>query len=151
MYMAKQEFIQESEMHNIPCDFEIQTDYLIPARRTSVKKNKICRLLDFAIEPQSEQKKINKSLDLFRPLKKKLWNMRLMVILTVFGAPGMVPKGLVKSQEEQEIKQRKETIQTAALFRYLAESWRPVKTCRSDFSENLPGTTDVKKSQGVKD
>ncbi len=42
-----------------------------------------------------ESKKIDKYLDLARKLKK-LWNMKVMVILIVIGALGMVPKALGK-------------------------------------------------------
>ena len=42
--MHKPESVLENETHKILCDFEIQTDHLIPARRpdlTIVKKKRI--------------------------------------------------------------------------------------------------------------
>ena len=54
-------------------------------------------------------------LDLARELKK-LWNMKVTVIL-VISALGMIPKGLIKRQEELEIGGQVETIQTIALLR----------------------------------
>ena len=37
------------EMHNLFCDFEIQTGHLIPARRPDLVrvKTKLCRIVDF--------------------------------------------------------------------------------------------------------
>ena len=43
--------------------------------------------------------------------------MKTMVIPIVIGTLGIIPKGLVKGQEDLEIRGRVETIQTIALFR----------------------------------
>ena len=47
---------------------------------------------------------------------KKLWNMKVTVILIVVGALGTVTKGLVKGLKELVIKARVEIIQSTALL-----------------------------------
>ena len=56
-------------------------------------------------------------MDLARELKKKLWNMKVTAIPIVTSALGTVPKGLVKGQEDLEIRGKVETIQTTAILR----------------------------------
>ena len=63
-----------------------------------------------------ESKKKDKYLDLARELKK-LWNMKVTVILIVIGAPDTVTKGLVQGLDDLEITGRVETIQHSAFFR----------------------------------
>ena len=58
----------------------------------------------------------NKYLDLARELKK-LWNMKVTIILIVTGAFGTVTKGLFKGLEDLEVGGRVETIQTTALLK----------------------------------
>ena len=73
-----------------------------------------------------ECEKRDKYLDLARELKK-LWNMKVTIIPIVIGAFGTVTKGLLKGQEDLEVGDRVETIQTTALLKwpeYLEESWR---------------------------
>ena len=43
-------------------------------------------------------------IDLARELKRKLWNMKVMVTLIVIGELGTIPKGLVKGLEDLEIR-----------------------------------------------
>ena len=69
----------ENDSHKLLWDFNIQTDHLIPARRSElilINKNKrICKIVDFAvladqrINPKESEKK-DKYLDLDRELKK---------------------------------------------------------------------------------
>ena len=51
--MHSSESVLEYKTHKIPWDLEIQTDYLIPARRADLvlinKKKRICYLVDLAI------------------------------------------------------------------------------------------------------
>ena len=54
--------------------------------------------------------------DLARELKK-LWYLRVIVILIVIGALGTVTKGLIQGLVDLEIRGRVETIQTKALLR----------------------------------
>ena len=82
------------------------------------KKNNSYRLVDFAV-PANHREKIKESkkyLDLARE-HKKLWNMKLIVILIVIGAIGIMPKGLEKRQEELDIRGRTETKETIELWR----------------------------------
>ena len=64
---------------------------------------------------QGSQKK-DKYLDLDRELKK-LWNMKVTIVLTVSGALGKITKGLSKGLEDLEFGGGVETIQTTALLR----------------------------------
>ena len=78
--------------------------------------------IDFAVPTDhrvklEESKKRDKHLDLTRKRKKKLWNMKVMVILIVTGALSTVTKGLIKGLEDLEIRGQEETIQTTALLR----------------------------------
>ena len=77
--------------------------------------------MDFAIRADhivklKESKKKDKYLHLARE-QKKLWNMKVTVLLTVNAALGTVSKGLVQRLEELEIRGRVEPIQTTELLR----------------------------------
>ena len=98
-----------------------------------------------------DSEKVNKYLNLARE-QKLSWNMKLMMILTVIGALGMVPKGLRKRLEELEISGRIETIQTTALRSARIEEFRrPEKIyCHSDCNERPPVKTSEKNSQSRK-
>ena len=94
-----------TENHKNLLDYEIKTDHLIPARRPDLvlinKKKRMCQLVDFAVPADhrvklKENEKMNKYLDLARELKR-LWNMRVKVILIVVGALGTVPINLEKN------------------------------------------------------
>ena len=63
---------------------------------------------------QKESEKKDKYIDLARELLK-LWDMKLTLILIVIGALGTVTKGLIKGQEELEIRGQVETTKTTAL------------------------------------
>ena len=63
-----------------------------------------------------EYEKRDNCLNLARELKK-LWHMKVMIILIVIGALGTATKGLVQGLEYLEITGRVETIQTTALLR----------------------------------
>ena len=75
-YMHSPAAVLENNTHKLLCDFDIQTDHLIPARR-----------------PECEKK--DKFLDLARELKK-LWHMTATIIPIVISAFGTVTKGLLK-------------------------------------------------------
>ena len=64
---------------------------------------------------ESERK--DKYLDLAKKLKKKLWNMRVVVIPILIGALGTVNKGLIHELQDLEIKGRVGTIQITELLR----------------------------------
>ena len=102
-------------MHKLLWDFEIQMDYLISAIN---KKMRTCWIVDFADHKVKwkKAKKKDKYLDLASELKK-LWNIKVTVILIVIGALATVTKGLVQKLEDLEIREQVETIQTKAFFR----------------------------------
>ena len=63
-------------------------------------------------ECEKKDKYLNLGMEL-----KKLWNMKVTIILIVIGAFGTVTKGLLKGLEDLEVGGRVETIQTTALLR----------------------------------
>ena len=63
---------------------------------------------------KSEKK--DKYLDLARKLKK-LWNVKVTIVLIVIGALGTITKGLLQGPEELEVGGRVETIQMTALLK----------------------------------
>ena len=63
-----------------------------------------------------ESKKRDTCLDLAKELKK-LWNVKVTVILILIGALGAITKGLVQELNDLEIRGRVKIIQTTALFR----------------------------------
>ena len=124
-YMHNPAPVQENDTHKLQWDFNIQTDHLIPARRPDLiiinKRKRICKIVDFAVPADhrismKESEKKDKYLDLAREFKK-LWNMKVTIVLIVIGALGTVTKGLLKDLEDLEVSGRVETIQTTALLR----------------------------------
>ena len=78
-------------------------------------------MVDFAIPADhrvkiKENKERDKYLDLARELRK-LWNMKVTVILVVIGAFGMIFKGLERGLEQLEIRGRGGNIQITAILR----------------------------------
>ena len=113
-YKDKTESVLENEMHTISLDFEIQKDHPIPTRRPDLilinKKKMICHLVDFVVPTDhrmkiKDRKRRDKYLDFVRVIKK-LWNMKLKVIVFILGALGTIPKSIDKSLREMEIKER---------------------------------------------
>ena len=77
--------------------------------------------MDFAVPADDgvklkENEKKDKYLVLARELKK-LWSMKVVIVLIVIGALDTVTERLLKEQEDFEITGRVETIQTITLFR----------------------------------
>ena len=115
--------VRENDTHKLLWDFNIQTDHLIPAKRSDFiiinkKKRefeKLSILLSHRINLKESEKK-DKYLDLARELKK-LWNMKVTIVPIVIGALGTISKGLIKGLEELEVGGRIETIKTTALLR----------------------------------
>ena len=78
-------------------------------------------MVDFAVPADhrvklKESETKNKYLDLAKELKK-LWNMKVTIILIIIVSLGTITKGLIKGLEDLEIRGRVETIQTTALLR----------------------------------
>ena len=85
------------------------------------QRKRICRIVDFAAPADhrgklKESEKKHKYLDLARELKK-LWKIKVTIILIVISALGTVTEGLVKGLDDLEIRRLVETIQTTALLR----------------------------------
>ena len=132
-------------------DFEIQTDYLISARRPDqviVKKKKqktkkrkkeerkiTCRIVVLAVPADhrvklKESEKKDKYQHLATELKKKeRWNMKVTVIPIVIDVLGTITEGLVQGLEDLEIRGQVEIIQTTAslrsarILRRVLETW----------------------------
>ena len=77
--MHNPESVLENDMHKLLCDFEIQSDHLISARRPDLiiinKKETTCRIVDFTVPAdhrvkRKDYKKRDKCLYLARELKK---------------------------------------------------------------------------------
>ena len=70
---------------------------------------------------------------------------RIIIIIIVIGVFGTVTKVLLKGQENLEIGEQVETIQTAALLRTVRILRRVLETCcYSNSSERPSANTDVK-------
>ena len=125
----------ENKTHKLLWDFDIHTDHLISARRPDLmiinkkkkkkkkrKEKKTCKFVDFAVPADhriklKECEKKDKYLNFARELKRKLWNMQMIMIPIVIGAFGTVTKGLLKGLEDLEVGGRMATIQTTILLR----------------------------------
>ena len=81
-YMHNPASILENDTHKLLCDFDIQTDHLISARRLDLivinkKKKRTCKIVDFVIPVDhriklKENEKKDKCLDFARELKKTM-------------------------------------------------------------------------------
>ena len=121
-YIHNPASVLENDMHKLLWDFDIQTDYLISARRPDLiiinKKKRTCKIVNFAIladhrvKLKKSQKKV-KYLELAQELKK-LWNMKVTIIPIMIGAFGTE---LLKGLEDLEIRGQVETIQTTTLLK----------------------------------
>ena len=98
-------------------------------------------MVDFAVPANhrvklKESKKRDKYLDFAGELKK-LWNIKITLILIVISVLDTVTKGLVQGLEGLEIRAQVETIQTTALLRSVRILRRVLETrCHSDSSGN---------------
>ena len=147
-----------NDLHKLLWDFNIQTDHLIPARRSDLIiiniKKRICKIVAFAVSADhrinlKESEKKDKYLNLARELKK-LWNMKVTIVPIVIGALGTITKGLLKGLGDLEVGGRVETIQTTALLRTARILRGVLETCHhSNSSEKPSANTDVKNSKGV--
>ena len=125
-YMHNPALVQENDTHKLLWDFSIQTDQLIPARRSDFiilnkKKKRIFKIVDFAVPADhrinlKECKKKDKYLDLAREMKK-LWNMKMTIVPIVIGSFGTITKWLLKCLEDLEIGGWVETIKMTVLLR----------------------------------
>ena len=112
----------------------IQTDPLISARQSDLiiinKKERTCKIVDFAVLADhwvklKECKKWDKYLDLVRELKK-LWIMKVAVILIVSCAFVIVTKRLIQGLEGLEIRGLQHCWDRPECWE---ESWRYEESC----------------------
>ena len=93
-------------------------------------KKRICKIVDFAVLADhriklKECEKKDKYLDLARELKK-LWNMKVTIILIVIGAFGTVNKGLLKDWRTWKLGDEwrpSALLRTARILRRVLETW----------------------------
>ena len=80
---------------------------------------------------------------------KKLWGIKVTVILITIGALCTVIKGLVQGLDDLEIRGQVETIQTTALLRSTREESRRLEEtcCHSNCSEKPSANASVKNSK----
>ena len=88
--------VQENDEYKILWDFNVQTDKVIEHRRPGIvcinKQMRECQIIDFAIPgDQNIAIKAVKYQDLRIELKK-VWNVKVVVILVVIGALGTMSK-----------------------------------------------------------
>ena len=112
------------------------------------KKKTTCKTVDFAV-PADHRIKLNESetkhkyLDLARELKKKLWNMKVIIIPIVIGAFDTVTKEMLQELEDLTVWGRAETIQTTGLLRTARILRRFLETwwdcCHSNSSKRPSG------------
>ena len=98
-----------------------QTTDIVIIDKKKKKKKWTYRIVDFAIPAEhrvklKESGKKDKHMNLVRKLKK-LWIMKVTIILIVIGVHGTATKGLVHGLDDLEIAGWVETIQTTALLR----------------------------------
>ena len=107
--------------------------------------------MDFAVPADfrmklNECEKMDKYLDLARELKK-LWNMKVTMVLIVIGAFGTVTKGLLKSLEDLKLAFEWRQQHYWRRPEYWEESWRLKETCCQSISSERPSANaDVKNS-----
>ena len=94
------ESVLENKDYKILWDFSIQTDHVIDVPRPDLvlvdKKERICKIIDFAVPGDSrveekEKDKIEKYQELGRKLQK-IWNVKVKIIRLVVDSLGAIPK-----------------------------------------------------------
>ena len=76
-YMHNPTSVLENETHKLFWDFDIQTDHIISVRRPDLKKERTCKIADFAVPADhrvksKESEKKDKYIDRTRELKKNV-------------------------------------------------------------------------------
>ena len=140
--------VLEIDTRKLLWDFDVQTDHLILARRPDliiINKKRICKIVDFTVSADDriklkEFEKKDKYLNLAREFKK-LWDMKVTIILIVTGAFGTVTKGLLKGLEDLEVGGQMETIQTTVLLRTARILRRVLETWGDSLSLKLQWKT----------
>ena len=98
-YMHNSISVLENDTHKLTWDFDKETDYLLSARRPDFmiinNKKRTRKIVVFPVlanhrVKMKESEKKNKNLDLTRELRKKLWNVKVMIIPIKISALGTV-------------------------------------------------------------
>ena len=126
--------VLENDTHTLLWDFNIQADYLIPARRLDliiIIKKRICKIVDFAVPTDHRINNVKRRISTSTLLENwkscGTWKWRLYQLW--FGAFGTITKGLLKGLEDLEVDGQVETIQmtallrTARILRRILETW----------------------------
>ena len=104
-YMHNQAPVLENDTHKLLWDFDVHSDHLISSRRPDLliinKKKRICKIIDNAVPADlriklKECEMKDKYLDLARELKK-LWNMKVTIVISTFGTVTKVSYLISKS------------------------------------------------------
>ena len=125
-YMHNPAPVLENDTHRLLWDINIQTDYLIPARRPDLiitnnnKKKRTCKIVDFTVPADhriklKECEKKDKYLDFARELKKTMEHAGDNYTNCNWCVWNSNP--LLKGLEDLEVGGRVETIQTTALLK----------------------------------
>ena len=95
----------------------MQTDHLISAIRPDLmiinKKERTCKIVVIAVPADIKEKLKENEKDKYRDLAwelKKLWNMKVTIILIVIYSFGTVTKRLLKGPEDLKLRERVDTI-----------------------------------------
>ena len=110
----------------------------------------MCKIVDFAVPANhwiklKECEKKDKYLDLTWELKK-LWNMKVTIIVCMIGAFSTVPKGLLNGLDDLEVGGSSKQQHYWERPEYWEESWRLEGTCyHSDFIEKPSADPELKK------
>ena len=135
-YMHNPAPVLENDTHKLLWDFGIQNGSPDLGQKTrpynNQQKKKACKIFNFSVPGDhriklKESEKKDKYLDLARELKK-LWDMKMTIMLFMIDAFGTVTKGLLKGLVDLEVGGRVETIQTTALLRTARILRRVLKT-----------------------
>ena len=128
---------EKKEKENLLCSgFSRRADYWVKIKENEKKKKKASTYVDLARE------------------LRKLWNMKVRVILVMIGALVKIAKSLERELEKREIGGQNEAFQTAALLRSVRILRKSPGNLRKLFVSQTPvknsANTNLKISQGVK-
>ena len=146
--MHNPEIVLENKTHKLHWNFEIQISTRRPDLIIINKNERTCRIVVLVGHrvKLKECGKWDKYLDLARELKK-LWNMKVMIIIGVLGT---VTKGLIQGLKDLKIMGRVKTIKSTALLRSARTLRRARETWRGLMSFRLQwGTISWRLCEGL--
>ena len=133
-------------------DFEIQTDHLVPTKRSDraiVKRTYFAVPADDRIKIKEREKRI-KYRNIDRELKM-LWNMKVTVIPIVIGGLGIIPKGVLKELEDLENQRTSGDHRDYSIIKNGQNTEKSPENLRklTDYNERPSANAGVKNSQGI--